>query len=113
VFQPRPVRDCVGELVQIDGCEHWWFEERGPQCTLLVFVDDATSQLMHLKFVPSESAFAYFQATREYLERYGKPIAFYSDKHSVFRVSKTQAVGGDGMTQFGRALPISRPPMPS
>jgi transposase len=104
VFQPRPVRDCVGELVQIDGCEHWWFEDRGPQCTLLVFVDDATSQLMHLKFVPSESAFAYFQATREYLERYGKPIAFYSDKHSVFRVSKTHAVGGDGMTQFGRAL---------
>ncbi|QXX76750.1 hypothetical protein MHY1_p00272 (plasmid) [Methylovirgula sp. HY1] len=104
VHQPRHRRDCLGELVQIDGCEHWWFEDRGSQCTLLVFVDDATSQLMHLKFVPSESAFAYFQATREYLERHGKPIAFYSDKHSVFRVSKTHAAGGDGMTQFGRAL---------
>jgi Winged helix-turn helix len=104
IHQPRHRRECVGELVQIDGCEHWWFEDRGPQCTLLVFIDDATSQLMHLKFVPSESAFAYFQAAREYIERYGKPIAFYSDKHSVFRVSKTHAVGGDGMTQFGRAL---------
>jgi winged helix-turn helix protein len=47
VHQPRRRRECVGELVQIDGCEHWWFEDRGPQCTLLVFVDDATSRLMH------------------------------------------------------------------
>ncbi len=44
-------RECVGELVQVDGSEHWWFEDRGPQCTLLVFVDDATSRLMHLQFV--------------------------------------------------------------
>jgi len=42
-------RDCLGELVQIDGSEHWWFEDRGRQCTLLVYVDDATSRLMHLK----------------------------------------------------------------
>jgi hypothetical protein len=59
VHQPRPRRDCVGELVQVDGSEHWWFEDRGPQCTLLVFVDDATSWLMHLQFVESESTFAY------------------------------------------------------
>ena len=44
VHQPRPRRDCVGELVQVDGCEHWWFEDRGPQCTLLVFIDDATGR---------------------------------------------------------------------
>ena len=36
IHQPRARRDCLGELVQIDGCEHWWFEDRGPQCTLLV-----------------------------------------------------------------------------
>ena len=53
VHQPRPRRECVGELVQVDGSEHWWFEDRGPQCTLLVFVDDATSRLMHLQFVES------------------------------------------------------------
>jgi transposase len=104
VHQPRHRRDCVGELVQVDGCEHWWFEDRGPQCTLLVFIDDATSRLMHLQFVESESTFAYFHATRAYLEVWGKPIAFYSDKHGVFRVNQTGAIGGDGMTQFGRAL---------
>ena len=104
VHQPRPRRECLGELVQVDGSEHWWFEDRGPQCTLLVFVDDATSRLMHLQFVESESTFAYFQAARSYLEAWGKPIAFYSDKHGVFRVNHPGALGGDGMTQFGRAL---------
>ena len=104
VHQPRHRRDCVGELIQIDGSEHWWFEDRSPQCTLLVFIDDATSRLMHLHFVEWELTFDYFLAARAYLQRYGKPIAFYSDKHATFRVNKTGAVGGDGMTQFGRAL---------
>jgi hypothetical protein len=104
VHQPPSRRDCVGELIQIDGSDHAWFEDRGPRCTLLVFIDDATSRLMHLRFVASESTFDYFHATREYLERYGKPVAFYSDKHAVFRVNQTDARGGDGMTQFGRAL---------
>ena len=104
IHQPRPRRDCVGELVQVDGSEHWWFEARGPQCTLLVFIDDATSRLMHLQFVESESTFAYFHAARAYLEAWGKPVAFYSDKHGVFRVNHPGALGGDGMTQFGRAL---------
>jgi hypothetical protein len=56
-------REWVGELVQVDGCEHWWFEDRGPQCTLLVFIDDATGRVMTLRFVESESTFAYFRAT--------------------------------------------------
>src|SRR3984893_3864027 len=104
VHQPRNRRDCLGELVQADGCEHWWFEDRGPQCTLLVFIDDATGRLMHLQFVESESTFAYFDAARAYLEAWGKPVALYSDKHGVFRVNHPGALGGDGMTQFGRAL---------
>jgi hypothetical protein len=104
IHQPRARRDCLGELVQIDGSEHWWFEDRGPQCTLLVYIDDATSRLMHLKFVQTESTFDHFQATREYLEAHGKPVAFYSDKHGVFRVNSIGAVQGDGMTQFGRSL---------
>ena len=57
-YQPRYRRDCRGELIQIDGSKHWWFEDRGPQCTLLVYIDDATSELMHLQMVESESPFA-------------------------------------------------------
>ena len=104
VHQPRYRRECFGELVQIDGSQHWWFEDRGPQCTLLVYIDDATSQLMHMEFAKSESAFSYFKATKTYIEKHGKPLAFYSDKHAVFRVNKKGATTGDGMTQFGRAL---------
>jgi transposase len=104
VHQPRNRRECLGELVQIDGSEHAWFEGRGPKCTLLVYVDDATGRLMELRFVDSETTLDYFHATRCYLEHYGKPVAFYSDKHSVFRVNKTGATGGTGLTQFGRVL---------
>jgi hypothetical protein len=103
-YQPRYRRDCRGELIQIDGSKHWWFEDRGPQCTLLVYIDDATSELMHLKMVESESTFSYMEATREYLDRHGKPVAFYSDKHTVFRNARASAARGDGMTHFTRAL---------
>src|SRR3954453_21225576 len=54
--QPRRRRDCLGELVQTDGSEHAWFETRGETCTLLAFVDDATSRLMQLRLVASELA---------------------------------------------------------
>ena len=102
--QPRLRRESFGELVQIDGSEHRWFEDRAEPCTLLVFVDDATSKLMQLRFVPSESTESYFAALRGYLNDHGCPVAFYSDKHSVFRVVRQQTRGGQGMTQFGRAL---------
>lgn len=102
--QPRLRRECYGELIQIDGSDHHWFEDRGPSCTLLVFIDDATSTLMHLKFVKSESTFSYFGALEAYLHEHGRPVAFYSDKHTVFRVAKQGTKTGHGMTQFGRAL---------
>ena len=104
VCQPRNRRSCLGELIQIDGCEHAWFEDRGPKCVLLVYVDDATSRLMELRFVVSESTFDYFASTRAYLKTHGKPVAFYSDKHSIFRVAAAEAAQGSGNTQFGRAL---------
>ncbi|MGF6978313.1 transposase [Paraburkholderia sp. JPY465] len=103
VYQPRNRRACLGELIQIDGSEHAWFEERAPACTLLVYVDDATSRLMVLHFTATESTFSYFEATRAYLERYGKPVAFYSDRASVFRPTYSRT-GARGITQFGRAM---------
>ncbi|MBX2800711.1 MAG: ISNCY family transposase [Myxococcales bacterium] len=103
-YQPRNRRPCVGELVQIDGCLHDWFEERGDRVCALVFVDDATGRLQQLHFAHRESAFDHFEASRGYLERHGKPVAFYSDKHSVFRVANRDSAASDGLTQFGRAL---------
>lgn len=103
VHQPRNRRPCRGELIQIDGCDHPWFEDRAPRCTLLVFVDDATSELMELRFAPSESTFEYFKGVRSYLSNHGRPVAFYSDKASIFRVNMPDH-GGSGLTQFGRAM---------
>ncbi|WP_036261773.1 ISNCY family transposase [Methylocapsa aurea] len=104
VHQPRNRRERTGELIQIDGSKHFWFENRGPQCTLIVYIDDATSRILHAAFVPSESTLDNLRETRAYVEQHGRPIAFYSDKHAIFRVNKRDAAGGDGMTQFGRAL---------
>lgn len=102
--QPRHRREHYGELIQIDGSEHAWFEDRGPKCTLLVFIDDATSTLMQLLFVTSESTFSYFDALERYLACHGKPVAFYSDKHTIFKVAERQGKNASGLTQFGRAL---------
>jgi len=104
IFQMRKRRLREGELVQVDGSEHAWFEDRGSKCTLLVYIDDATSRLKELKFVGSETVFNYFSATENYLKRHGRPLAFYSDKHGVFRVNKQGALSGTGLTQFGRAM---------
>jgi len=104
VYQPRNRRACYGELIQIDGSDHRWFEQRAPACTLLVFIDDATSRLMALHFTATESTFSYFEALAKYLGAHGKPVAFYSDKASVFYVKNRSATAGKGVTQFGRAL---------
>jgi transposase len=104
VFQPRNRRACYGELIQLDGSDHRWFEDRAPACTLLVFIDDATGRLMTLHFTATESTFSYFEALSKYLGTHGKPVAFYSDKASVFYVKDRSATAGKGVTQFGRAL---------
>lgn len=109
LHQLRERRPCEGELVQLDGSPHDWFEGRSPKCTLLVFIDDATGKLKHLKFAVSESTDAYFTATKEYLLIHGKPLIFYLDKHGVFRVNTTKAgtaetSDSNGLTQFGRAM---------
>lgn len=102
--RPRLRRECYGELIQIDGSDHRWFEDRDAPCTLIVAVDDATGAIQEMRFVPSESTFAYFGMLAGYLRLHGKPVAFYSDKHSVFRVAKADAKSGHQATQFGRAL---------
>ena len=102
-YQPRYNRDCFGELIQIDGSYHDWFEGRAAKCCLLVYIDDATGKLLHLRFCEAETTFDYMLSTRAYIEQYGKPLAFYSDKHSVFRVNQKSRQDSQ-ITQFGRIL---------
>ncbi|MGD0184102.1 MAG: ISNCY family transposase [Roseiarcus sp.] len=102
VHQPRARRPRFGELVQIDGSPHDWFEGRGARCTLIVFVDDATSRLTALQFAPAETTKAYLCALKSHVLDHGLPLAFYSDRHGIFRVNAKEAAGGDGLTEFGR-----------
>ena len=104
IHPPRTRRACYGELIQIDGSPHDWFEGRAPICTLIVCIDDATGRLQTLQFVESETTFAYFQTMKQYIEKHGKPFALYSDKHGVFKVNAKEPVSGTGLTQFGRAM---------
>jgi hypothetical protein len=90
--------------VQIDGSEHAWLEERGPKASLLVFVDDATSEILAAKFVPEESFFGYGDLRKRYFREHGLPNAFYSDRFSVFRDNHKENVSEEPVNQFQRAL---------
>lgn len=81
VHSRRSRRSRIGELIQLDGSYEYWFEGRGEKCCLIVFVDDASSQIQLMRFCKSETL-------EEYLRRYGRPQAFYSDKHVVFRMNR-------------------------
>jgi transposase len=104
VHQMRERRACYGELEQMDGTDHDWFEGRSERCTLLVMIDDATGELGALSFVPEESFFGYCGLLRQYLAGHGRPAGLYTDKHGIFRVNIPNVGLGDNLTQFGRAM---------
>ncbi len=91
LYALRERRARFGELIQIDGSAHAWFEERGPRCCLLVFIDDATSRLTQLRFVPQECTLGYMQALYGHIQQHGLPMTLYSDRHGIFRVNKGDA----------------------
>jgi hypothetical protein len=101
---PRDAREQFGELIQIDGSYHHWFGKEREKACLIVFIDDATSRIQLMRFFRTETTFAYFNVLREYIERYGLPLALYSDKHSVFRINRVEPQSSRGLTQFGRAV---------
>ena len=100
----RPRRKHRGELVQIDGSDHNWLEERRPKATLLVFVDDATSEILAAEFVTEECFFSYGELCKRYFREHGLPKAFYSDRFSVFRDNHKANLAYEPVTQFQRAL---------
>lgn len=105
----RERRDCVGMLVQLDGSEHDWFEGRGPRCALLVYIDDATSRILHAEFVTVEDTFNLMRSTRKYLLNHGRPAAFYVDKDSIYTVNRQATIDEElrdthPITQFTRAM---------
>ena len=104
VYQRRIRRSRFGELLQGDGSPHDWFEGRSEKCTLLQFVDDATSQTTVAKFMPTETTNGYLDLLEEHLKKYGRPLGLYVDKHGIFRVNREELKKGIGITHFGQVL---------
>ncbi|MEW6687395.1 MAG: ISNCY family transposase, partial [Candidatus Edwardsbacteria bacterium] len=105
----RPRRSCVGEMVQLDGSEHDWFEGRAPRCVLLIFIDDATSKILFGKFISVEDTFNLMLAAKEYLLLNGRPISFYVDKDSIYKTNRQATIEEElrdehPLTQFSRAM---------
>lgn len=105
----RPRKACMGELVQVDGSDHDWFEGRGPRCTLIVFIDDATSRILWAEFAKVEDTLTLMRLAGSYLRRRGRPWAFYVDRDSIYTINKGQLVGEQlreeqPLTQFTRAM---------
>ena len=101
VHNPRPRRQCLGELVQIDGSHHDWFENRSAKCCLIAFIDDATGRVLGARFFEQETTQGYLQVLHALVQRHGAPLALYSDRHGIC----TKADPEDSKpTQFERAL---------
>jgi hypothetical protein len=107
--QWRERRPCVGMLVQLDGSEHAWFEDRGPKCALLIFIDDATSRILYGRFITVEDTWNLMTCAKAYLKLNGRPIAFYVDKDSIYKVNRQAAVEEElrdetPLSQFTRGM---------
>jgi hypothetical protein len=105
----RQRRSCVGELVQLDGSDHDWFEGRGERCVLLVFIDDATSRILYARFVTVEDTLNLMGATKAYLLINGRPIAWYVDKDSIYKINRQADIDEElrdeqPLTQFARVM---------
>ena len=97
-----------GELIQMDGSHHAWFEARGPKSVLMAYIDDATSQV-DARFYEYEGTIPAMDSFARYVKRYGLPLAVYSDKHTTYRSPaepsvEEQLAGEEPQSQFGRAL---------
>jgi transposase len=98
----RPRRACFGELVQMDASLHSWLEGRGEEMVLVAMIDDATNRVL-ARFYPGETVEAYFDLVGRWLARSGRPVAFYTDRDSIFQVASPGAQA-EARTQFGRAM---------
>jgi transposase len=108
-LQWRERRPCFGELLQIDGSQEAWLEGRGGfQPDLINAVDDATGRVF-MQFAPAESTEAVMRLLHDYITRYGRPLAIYADRHSIYQTNREATVdeqlqGREAETQLGRAL---------
>lgn len=106
--QWRQRKDHFGEMLQIDGSEHDWFEGRGPECVFMGYIDDATGNPSG-RFYPYEGTLPAMDSFKGYVEEYGIPASIYLDKHSTYKSTKKQSIedqlnNQEHLSQFARAM---------
>jgi len=106
--QWRQRKQCYGEMEQLDGSEHNWFEDRGPKCVLMGYIDDATSRPFG-KFYTYEGTIPAMDSFKAYIKKFGIPQSVYLDKHSTYKSTKKHSTEDElnniePLSQFGRAL---------
>jgi len=107
--QWRERKSCRGEMVQLDGSHHDWFEGRGPVCVLMAYVDDATGEVF-ARFYEYEGTLPAMDSFKRYIRRYGVPQSVYLDRHSTYKSTEhyqpieDQLEGRQLMSHFERSL---------
>lgn len=106
--QWRERKACFGEMIQMDGSRHDWFEGRGPECTLMGYIDDATGKVF-ARFYEYEGTIPAMDGFRRYVAENGLPASVYLDRHSTYKgrgeTTLIQEMNGEGpLSQFERAL---------
>ena len=104
----RPRKEQCGQMLQLDGSHHDWFEGRGLRCVLMGYTDDATSRV-YARFYEYEGTFPAMDSFKRYILRYGIPISVYFDRHSTYKSRKKESLEDEllnrqAVTQFGRVL---------
>jgi len=106
--QWRERKHSFGEMIQMDGSHHDWFESRGPECVLMGYIDDATGRPF-ARFYPYEGTLPAMDSFKRYIEKFGMPVSIYLDKHPTYKSTKKQTVEDElnnvePLSQFSRAV---------
>lgn len=106
--QWRPRKDRYGQMIQVDGSHHNWFEGRGPACVFMGYIDDATGKV-YGRFYEYEGTLPAMDSFRRYIRKHGIPMSLYMDKHTTYKATGKPTIedelnGTEPMSEFGRAL---------
>ncbi len=101
--QWRQRKECFGQMIQMDGSHHDWFEGRGPKVVLMGYIDDFTNTV-YGRFYDYEGTLPAMDSFKRYVEKYGLPMSVYLDRHTTYKSPKKDTECGESLSQFERAL---------
>ena len=106
--QWRERKHYFGEMIQMDGSHHKWFEDRGVECVLMAYIDDATNRA-YFRFYEYEGTIPAMDSFLRYIRKCGIPMSIYFDRHTTYKSTAEPTIeeeinGEEPLSEFGRAL---------